>query len=29
VKKAGLDLDELGEELRQRKEELQAEFGDA
>jgi hemerythrin-like domain-containing protein len=29
VKKAGLDLDELGEELRQRKEELQAELGDA
>jgi hemerythrin superfamily protein len=28
VKKAGLDLDELGEELRQRKEELQAELGD-
>jgi hemerythrin superfamily protein len=28
VKKAGLDLDELGEEMRQRKEELQAELGD-
>lgn len=28
MKKAGLDLDELGEEMRQRKEELQAELGD-
>ena len=28
TKKAGLDLEELGEELRQRKEELQAELGD-
>jgi hemerythrin superfamily protein len=28
VKKAGLNLDELGEEMRQRKEELQAELGD-
>jgi hemerythrin superfamily protein len=28
VKKAGLDLGELGEEMRQRKEELQAELGD-
>jgi hemerythrin superfamily protein len=28
VKKAGLDLDELGEEMRQRREELQAELGD-
>jgi hemerythrin superfamily protein len=28
VKKAGLNLDELGEEMRRRKEELQAELGD-